>query len=277
MIPRKEISKLIEEYLNQEIEPRNEARLLKLMEENPFVKEEFILRKKIDQSIKNKEVMDLRDQLRTLIENKGTEDKLEEPRPFYQSKYLKIAASIILIFGLSMILNLMVGKKPGEEVNNGSPLGASHSPDISESPKYTSSDVPEVLNHKHNLTVADSNTLANRNNRPKPKAQLADIGNYKKSKYFESYIDNFRSPEIRILLPAASATFEYGSEIMFIWNYHPSEDSLHLSIFDNKENRLFYLKVDSEYILKIDLKPGIYYWKLESEEDLIFMNKFYVR
>ena len=100
--------------------------------------------------------------------------------------------------------------------------------------------------------------------------------NFTESAYFESFIDNYRSDQITILQPMPSANLMKGDDVFFTWS-NPSGDSLILKIYNNLEESIITAKALNAYKMYSSLRPGLYYWKLESEDDLIYMNKFYIR
>ncbi|MEW5799533.1 MAG: hypothetical protein AB1728_11070 [Bacteroidota bacterium] len=84
----------------------------------------------------------------------------------------------------------------------------------------------------------------------------------------------FRSVAINAISPAINETTT--SPISFRWD--GTSQPLLLSILTNKEKRIFSTPVKTTfYTLQEKLQPGLYYWKLEDETDLLFTGKFIVR
>ena len=79
--------------------------------------------------------------------------------------------------------------------------------------------------------------------------------------------DYFRllSPKLNALIKTNIIHFEWKTKIQ----------RLKLSILDNSGKKLFEKKVRTNSIdVKNSFSPGLYYWKLETEDNLIFVGKF---
>ena len=101
--------------------------------------------------------------------------------------------------------------------------------------------------------------------------------NFEESENLEFLMgQNYRSGDDLIII-SPSDDEKIIEEVSFHWNYN-SEVQLILLILDNNENVLFTFKVKADKLLfnVVDngLDPGLYYWKLESEEDLFHIGKF---
>ena len=83
-----------------------------------------------------------------------------------------------------------------------------------------------------------------------------------------------RNISIPIISPKNNSTFE--KEIKFSWE--PTKNkNLQIKILDNKNNVLLQYSVKkNEFLLKEQLYPGLYYWKLENQSDLLYVGKFYI-
>lgn len=96
----------------------------------------------------------------------------------------------------------------------------------------------------------------------------------------ESMIDTrYRSSGIQIISPLNNTDCTAGSDIVFAWT-PPVQGSLTLKIINNK-NAVVYeypLGVNGcEFVFKQHLSPGLYYWKLENQDDLLHIGKFFVK
>ncbi|MBC8311190.1 MAG: hypothetical protein H8E72_02705 [Candidatus Marinimicrobia bacterium] len=81
----------------------------------------------------------------------------------------------------------------------------------------------------------------------------------------------FRSEKVELISPEIIS--EYSSFINFELSETPVE-LLYLLVYDVEENVVFETDFNSaEKILNLEIEDGIYYWKLESENDLIYMGK----
>ena len=102
---------------------------------------------------------------------------------------------------------------------------------------------------------------------------------YKDYPLFENMIESdFRSIiNIKILTPELSAAFFTGQAIKFRWEINVT-DTLNLKITNNKGKELFNYKdlIRNKLRIKNRLNPGLYYWKLETAEKLIYVGRFNV-
>lgn len=274
MQTRKEISELIEKLLNDELSPREKQEVLTLISQNDYLQKEFILRQKIDRAIQKTDVMEFRQELEALIrDKKGDGDNLvEEPPLTYYKWHLAAAVVIVLVaigFGLSRFI-------PTTELS------------VQDQPRNESSTEDDT-----SLEVLEMNTPTDANKETSPplqpaakpatdaKAETQDKEdnllalNYKESAYFESFIDSYRSEDVEIDAPKPGERFSSGDVIQFKWRF-PGNDFLLLQIYNNHEERLFKGNFINHVEFREKLKPGLYYWKLESENELISMNKFYI-
>lgn len=105
---------------------------------------------------------------------------------------------------------------------------------------------------------------------------------FEPSKNFESlpYLDGMlsdvsRSEAITVLSPEVGEVVQ--DKPFFMWEGRENE-TVYLIILDNLGNKLFRFTSDKNKLkLPEKLDPGLYYWKLESEEDLLFLGKFLVK
>ncbi|MEM7102047.1 MAG: hypothetical protein AAF502_02875 [Bacteroidota bacterium] len=85
----------------------------------------------------------------------------------------------------------------------------------------------------------------------------------------------FRSDDIEIISPPLETRFAFGKIVNLVWE-GGSDDTITIKIFDNKNN-LVLLRNSAVSPYRIgELKHGLYYWKLETEDDLIHVGKFFV-
>jgi hypothetical protein len=82
----------------------------------------------------------------------------------------------------------------------------------------------------------------------------------------------YRSIAIEIEAPALGE--EVGKSITFKWAHVPGK-GLILRIIDNAGKDVHSVRTAKNgYVFKGTLKPGLYYWKLESKDELLFVGKF---
>ncbi|MBU1095621.1 MAG: hypothetical protein CVV23_16950 [Ignavibacteriae bacterium HGW-Ignavibacteriae-2] len=104
--------------------------------------------------------------------------------------------------------------------------------------------------------------------------------NFIESPDLESIINQeFRSEEVlKVLSPKVGE--EVKNKLTFKWNSTTSE-KLTIKILSNKEDLLAEsTPVNNEYELDVvanNYKAGLYYWKLESKDNLLYVGKFFVK
>ena len=111
-----------------------------------------------------------------------------------------------------------------------------------------------------------------------PTAEL-DAANYIVSDNLEYLIDQgYRNNNIiKVLSPKDGITVT--DEILFKW-VSETEEQLYLKILNNEEDVLHKFTPKKNQVLfnitESKLDPGLYYWKLESDEELLQLGKFFV-
>jgi len=100
--------------------------------------------------------------------------------------------------------------------------------------------------------------------------------NFETLPYLEGMLSDIsRSESITVLSPEMGEVVQ--DNPLFEWEGREDE-TVYLIILDNLGNELFRFKSDkNQFTLSEKLDTGLYYWKLESEEDLLFLGKFLVR
>jgi hypothetical protein len=97
---------------------------------------------------------------------------------------------------------------------------------------------------------------------------------------FENLIrEKYRSGlYIRIISPQKDQQFSIYASILFSWESKLYE-SLKIIILNNKAELIVEIKdvVDNTVIFNKKLQPGLYYWKLETENDLVYLGKFVIK
>lgn len=99
--------------------------------------------------------------------------------------------------------------------------------------------------------------------------------NFVESDHLEDLVHTeFRSETAEVLSPLNDAVVQ--PPILFRWKH--MEGTITLKILSNKERTLFSKKVSGDSCLvTMKFANGLYYWKLESEKELLFAGKFLVR
>jgi len=113
----------------------------------------------------------------------------------------------------------------------------------------------------------------------KPKSGKTPFTVFSENKQWEIRLrEKLRSgQEVRMVAPISGINYE-GKKIEFAWENCPP-GKLFLGLLSNENKEVMYREVSgtkNTVITKdINLKPGLYYWVLESEEDVLTIGKFF--
>ena len=106
--------------------------------------------------------------------------------------------------------------------------------------------------------------------------------NFQKSTAFESLIRQTYQSNLFIsdVYPGNEQSFE--DEIKFRWRlqdeYKEKVKQIELRIMNNKEKELYsYKTTDNKLDFDESLSPGVYYWALLSDKEMIYLGRFYIR
>lgn len=100
--------------------------------------------------------------------------------------------------------------------------------------------------------------------------------NFKASPFMEEMVNSYsvRSYSITILSPKIGETVK--GNILFQWE-EIEEAPIYLKFLNNQAVEQYSVTPeDNQFLFTEKLKPGLYYWKLESEDDVLFVGKFFV-
>ncbi len=99
--------------------------------------------------------------------------------------------------------------------------------------------------------------------------------NFTSSPFYENLIgQTLRSADLRVTSPASGARMT--GAIAFTWETRFT-GQLTLRILANDEREVFNRRVAGPgHTFKGNLEPGLYYWRLESDEELLFVDKFII-
>ena len=105
--------------------------------------------------------------------------------------------------------------------------------------------------------------------------QQVDPANFTPLPHLEAMVsDVSRSSDLNVVAPANGANLE--NTIQFEWQGGETI-SLTLKILDNRGVEIFSVVPEGHtYTLAKKLEPGRYYWKLETDEDLLYLGEFFV-
>ncbi len=138
---------------------------------------------------------------------------------------------------------------------------------------------PEQLlspQQKPDRPVAETTTP----DRTTPEQQESDLyaANFVPSDQLEGLSGEvFRSDGFNALSPALNQVFRPGSTISFQWK-QDADQALQLIVLDNLGKELFREAIAAtQFEWTTPKRPGLYYWKLESEEELLYTGKFLLK
>ncbi|MDZ7342158.1 MAG: hypothetical protein ONB27_12450, partial [candidate division KSB1 bacterium] len=110
-----------------------------------------------------------------------------------------------------------------------------------------------------------------------PEAELSQVYamNFQPMPYLEAMIDDVtRSFSLTVLSPKINE--KLSGHILFQWQIDGATVAS-LKILNNRGEEIFAIKPEqNQLIFKEKLAPGLYYWKLESEEEVVYVGKFLV-
>lgn len=101
--------------------------------------------------------------------------------------------------------------------------------------------------------------------------------NFSPSEQWEELInENVRSTSFEVLSPKSATSFKPNTKISFQWK--GANANRYLIIMNNKGNEIHKVKViTNSFELDAKLDPGLYYWKLDSDDDLLHVGNFVVK
>ncbi len=99
--------------------------------------------------------------------------------------------------------------------------------------------------------------------------------NFVENEELESMVGTvFRSEEFTIISPVNERSYKEKDLIQFEWE---DKVSLKLTILDNTEEERFVKDLEkNRFATLFDFDPGIYYWKLETADELLHLGKFII-
>lgn len=116
-----------------------------------------------------------------------------------------------------------------------------------------------------------------------PSSGESYAANFEPSSVLESFmLQTLRSNQFVIdVQPANDETFKK-SEIEFRWTVHEEyaeiAGPLELRIMNNKQDQLYSFQVREDRLtFDKKLEPGLYYWAVLSEDEMIYLGRFFVR
>lgn len=121
---------------------------------------------------------------------------------------------------------------------------------------------------------ADSFTVGEKQSPSKPPSDLF-AANYEPSPNLEDLVQNeFRSTMIEIVSPKNGIVVP--QPVVLQWKN--SGEKITVRVVNNKEIMITSATMHGDrFTVKKKLVPGLYYWKLETDSELLFVGKFFVR
>lgn len=111
-----------------------------------------------------------------------------------------------------------------------------------------------------------------------PKRNVHVPSNFRVNPNLESMIGTrYRSVSVQVLSPRDNTTLTVGSDIDFTWKL-TNPGPVTFKIIDNRNRETCQYEVrGGRFTLKERLGPGLYYWKLEDHQDLLYIGKFFIK
>jgi len=169
--------------------------------------------------------------------------------------FLRIAATILVVAGLAGITDLLIR---GDRFSKHSPVAAER--DAKKT--YDTALVPETNEIAASHAVKDIPQLDS----PGP-----NDGNFTPDSFFESIINNnLRANDFSIVRPSNDTLTAVP---VFEWNYREKE-LLVLVVYNNREQEIFKNPVANKTKPLLKPDPGLYYWQLQDEDEVLATGRF---
>lgn len=94
--------------------------------------------------------------------------------------------------------------------------------------------------------------------------------------YLEEIVDDVeRSSSVEVVSPKNEMNFK--SDVVFAWE-RTKIPRVYLKLLNNLGEEIYSFTLQkNRFELTEELSPGLYYWKLESEDDLLYVGKFFIK
>jgi len=177
--------------------------------------------------------------------------KKNEKSRIYKIRFLKIAASLTILLSTGWLLNNLFSSHSGKKISDYKPI--SDTIFFNKKSKFD-------LNNKQ---LADNSYINKKN--------------YLELPAMENFIKNsMRSTNISVLMPKVGQKYSVNEAFKIEWGLEKT-DSLNFVVFNNKGKLLFEKTITKSFEYKHELKNGLFYWQLETEEEAIFTGKFFIK
>jgi len=175
--------------------------------------------------------------------------------------FLRIAAALILIIGIGFLLYNIIG------------VNKTKTTPITDL-KSTESQ------HKVKSPIEKDSATIPKKSLPAPQIKQNELAlNTQESEMFEGLINSsYRSNEVEITSPRLNQLFSPTQ--MIIFQFKSDNPSTYIiKLYNNKGEKIFQSEAfsNTRYSLRKKLPVGLYYWKLEMQEDLLYVGKIFVK
>lgn len=191
--------------------------------------------------------------------------RLNKINPTIKISYaVKIAAGIALLFGLGFLTYYLIERRQDDKIAK-----------VNTNKPYYSN--PEVRNNNENTSAQYTQNSTSKSS-GKIDNSLAE--NTKESQLFEGLINsNYRSTEVIVSVPQIGQQFKTGEAVSFTIKSSDASKLFWIELYNNKEKRILQTNTFAapNFLLKDKLSPGLYYWKLLADDNLLYVGKIIVR
>ncbi len=226
--------------------------------------------------------------LYSMLDEKGYEgigahptlDK-KEAKVFKMSNVLlRVAAAVALLLVALFFFNRSKDMSaPGDMVKEENPVEKVEEKDTPEAP------ATQMPTPKEEVVIEETPEKVEPPSRelPQPKSPVNTIStnsrqlyaaNFTPSEEWEDMVgESVRSMQFEVISPSNTQSFKPKAGIPFKWKGETIDR--YIVVLDNKGEQVHKAKVlANEFYVQLKLDPGLYYWKLESEDDLLHVGKF---
>ncbi len=110
-----------------------------------------------------------------------------------------------------------------------------------------------------------------------------DLANFEEHEYYESVLNQtYMSAGISVSIQSPQIGENFEQSVEFLWDAQKDgktySSPLDLILMNNKENKLLLVEVENgKYTLEEELLPGVYYWVIEYQKEMLYLGKFFVK
>jgi len=274
------------DYVWKYLEGELSGEAMKIFEDDlktdPELNQIYLSQKEIYEALEKTETIELRKQLSGIMTSDAVESPKRLPGNSYRMMWYLAAASVVIIFCLGyIIIKLSVnGEDPG--IKQTERMAAQQKNDSNLRPeKEKLNDHNEVKNLAADASEyyfqKDTNGLFDHAQGSEEIYQELLAILYQENPMLEGMIDmNYRSELINLYLPEPNRVFRLGDEVVFYWKPE-IQTKIFLTITNNRSIIVFQaLLKGRQLIIDQSFSPGLYYWKINTEQENLFYGKFSV-